>query len=82
MIVINNIVLTGHYKGFDNDYLLLENDWIEKHQIFKVIIDNRLKDTISNSLKNDEAIGIKGYLELDETQQLVIKATKITFLSN
>lgn len=80
--MINNIVLTGHYKGFDNDYLLLENDWIEKHQIFKVIIDNRLKDTISNSLKNDEAIGIKGYLELDETQQLVIKATKITFLSN
>lgn len=80
--MINNIVLTGHYKGFDNDYLLLENDWIEKHQIFKVIIDNRLKDTISNSLKNDEAIGIKGYLELDETQQIVIKAIKITFLSN
>lgn len=80
--MINNIVLTGHYKGFDNDYLLLENDWIEKHQIFKVIIDNRLKNTISNSLKNDEAIGIKGYLELDETQQIVIKAIKITFLSN
>ena len=50
--MINNIVLTGHYKGFDNDYLLLENDWIEKQQIFKVIIDNRLKDTISNNVQN------------------------------
>lgn len=80
--MINYIVITGHYRGFNNNNLLLKTGEIEKQQIFKVLINEKLKDTISNKLKTDDIVGIKGYLELDKTQQIVIKATKITFLSN
>ena len=80
--MINYVVITGHYKGFNNSNLLLGTGKIGNQQIFKVTINEQLKDAISNNLKNDDIVGIKGYLELDKTQQIIIKATKITFLSN
>lgn len=81
--MINNVILAGHFKGFsDNNKLLLKMENLENHQIIKIDITNGLKDKIANFIKENDFVGIKGYIELDNIHNIIIIATKITFLSN
>ena len=80
--MINNIILTGHFKGFsDNDKLLLEIEVFENHQIVKIDVASDLKEKILNYIKKDDIVAIKGYIGLDSTNNIIIVATKVTFLS-
>ena len=80
--MINNVILTGHFKGFDNDdKLLLEIDSVNNYQNVKIDIESGLKDKIVNFIKKDDIVAIKGYIGLDSTNNIIIIATKITFLS-
>ena len=80
--MINNVILTGHFKGFsDNDKLLLKIESFENHQIVKIDVASDLKEKILNYIKKDDIVAIKGYIGLDSTNNIIIVATKITFLS-
>ena len=37
---------------------------------------------IDNYIKENDLIGIKGYIEVDDLHRIIIIATKITFISN
>ena len=81
--MINNVILTGRFKGFSNDNkLLLKMENLENHQIVKIDIADGLKDKIVEFIKENDVVGIKGYVELDNIHNIIIVATKITFLSN
>lgn len=81
--MINNVILTGHFKGFSNDNkILLKLDKLVNHQTVKINIANDLKGKIKEFIKDDDIVGIKGYIELDDNNSIIIVATKITFLSN
>lgn len=81
--MINNVILTGHFKGFSNDNkILLKLDKLVNHQTVKINIANDLKEKIKKFIKDDDIVGIKGYIELDDNNSIIIVATKITFLSS
>lgn len=81
--MINIVILTGHFKGFSNDNkILLKLDKLVNHQTVKIDITNNLKEKIEEFIKDDDIVGIKGYIELDDNNSIIIVATKITFLSN
>ena len=81
--MINNVILAGKFNGFDDENrILLKMESLENRQIIKVNIPNDLKDKIVNFIKENDVIGIKGYIELDDTHNIVIEATKISFISS
>lgn len=57
--MINNIVLTGYFIGFENDNLLLKIDSCENHQIVKILINKLIKKEIKKRFKVNNLIGIK-----------------------
>ena len=78
--MINNVILTGHFKGFcDNDKLLLEIETFENHQIVKIDVASELKEKILNFIKEDDIVAIKGYIGPDNTDNIIIVANRITF---
>ena len=80
--MVNNVILTGNFKGFsDDNKILLKLETLENHQIVKIDIVDNLKDKIAELIKKDDVIGIKGHIELDNVHNIIIVATKITFLS-
>lgn len=79
--MINNIVLTGYFIGFENDNLLLKIDSCENHQIVKILINKLIRKEIKKRFKVNNLIGIKGYIEIDDNNKAII-ATNISFLSN
>ena len=81
--MINNVILTGRFKGFNDDnQLLLKIENLENHQIVKIDITSDLKDKIVDFIKEEGIVGIKGYIELNSVNEIIIVANKITFLSN
>ena len=81
--MINNVILTGHFKGFsDDNKLLLKMENLENHKIVKIDIADGLKDKIVEFIRENDVVGIKGYVELDSIRNIIIVATKITFLSS
>lgn len=81
--MINNVILTGRFKGFNDDnQLLLKIENLENHQIVKIDITSDLKDKIVDFIKEEDIVGIKGYIELNSVNEIIIVANKITFLSN
>ena len=81
--MINNVILTGRFKGFNDDnQLLLKIENLENHQIVKIDITSDLKDKIVDFIKEEGIVGIKGYIELNSVNGIIIVANKITFLSN
>lgn len=81
--MVNNVILTGHFKGFNkNNKLLLEMDALETHQIVKIDIVDGLKNKIEEFIRKNDIVGIKGYIKLDDAHNIIIVATKITFLSS
>lgn len=79
--MINNIVLTGYFIGFENDNLLLKIDSCENHQIVKILINKLIRNEIKKKFKVNDLIGIKGYIGIDDNKAIII-ATNISFLSN
>ena len=80
--MINNVILTGRFKGFsDNYHLLLKMENLENHKIVKIDISSDLKEKIADFVKEGDIVGIKGYIELDSVHKIIIVATRITFLS-
>lgn len=80
--MINNIVLTGYFIGFENDNLLLKIDSCENHQIVKILINKLIRKEIKKRFKVNNLIGIKGYIEINDNNKAIIIATNISFLSN
>ena len=80
--MINNVILAGRFKGFsDNYHLLLKIESLENHKIVKIDISSDLKEKITDFVKEDDIVGIKGYIELDSVHKIIVVATRITFLS-
>lgn len=81
--MINNVVLTGRFMGFNNDNdLLLKVDGLQNHQIVKIDISKELKVKLCEFVEENDIIGIKGYIELNSISNIKIIASKITFLSD
>ncbi len=80
--MINNIVLTGYFIGFENDNLLLKIDSCENHQIVKILINKLIRKEIKKRIKVNDLIGIKGYIGIDDNNKAIIITTNISFLSN
>lgn len=80
--MINNVVITGHFKIIKNNELFLKFEESGKHQLIKINIPKDLQEELSKYIVEDDIIGIKGYLEVDDLQQIKVVATKITFLSS
>ena len=63
--MINNVILAGKFNGFDDENrILLKMESLENRQNINLNIPNDLKDKIVNSIKENDVIGIKGYIEL------------------
>lgn len=78
----NTIILTGNYNGFDkNGKLLIKLERLKNNQIVKITIDDTLKNKITNFIRNNDVIGIVGNIELDKMNNIIIVATKVTFMS-
>lgn len=81
--MINNVILAGRFNGFDGDNkILLKMESLENHQIGKINIPYDLKDKIVNFIKENDVIGVKGYVEIDNIHNIIIVATKISFISS
>lgn len=81
--MINNVILTGCFKGFsDNYHLLLKMENLENQKIVKIDISSDLKEKIADFVKENDIVDIKGYIEFDSVHEIIIVATRITFLSN
>ena len=80
--MINNVVITGHFKEIKNNELFLNFEELEKHQLIGINIPKGLREELSKYIMEDDIIGIKGYLKVNDLQQIKIIATKITFLSS
>ena len=74
----NSILLTGIYKGINNDKLLLEISVNSNNKIINLKISNGLKKQILDFVKSDINIGVKGYIDFSD--ELVLVATKIFLL--
>lgn len=80
--MVNSVVISGCYKGIENDELLLKVEGLENHQIVRIYVSKGLQDQITKHIKENDLIGIKGYIELDDVHRIIVVATKITFLSS
>ena len=74
----NSILLTGIYKGINNDKLLIEISINSNNKIINLKISNGLKKQILDFVKSNTNIGVKGYIDFSE--ELVLVATKIFLL--
>jgi len=80
--MVNNVILTGYFKGFsDDNKILLKWETLENHQSVKIDIADSLKDKIAEFIREDDIVGIKGYIELDSVHSIIIVATRVAFLS-
>lgn len=81
--MINGVVLTGRFFGFNDDgKLLLKVENLQNRQIVKIDISEDTKTKICKFINEKDIIGIKGYIELDDISNIIIIASKITFLSD
>lgn len=79
--MVNSIVISGRYKGIENDELLLKVESLENHQIVRISISKEFQKELNKRINENDLIGIKGYIEIDNLHRIIIVATKITFLS-
>ena len=61
--------------------------WLVGPESTKKILDIDSKEVLIGSpkdlgIKENDLIGIKGYIEVDDLHRIIIIATKITFISN
>ena len=79
---VNSVIISGCFKGIENEELLLKVEGLENHQIVRINISKGFQKELDNYIKENDLIGIKGYIEVDDLHRIIIIATKITFISN
>lgn len=79
--MVNSVVICGRYKGIENDELLLKVEDLENHQIVRINVSKEFQKELNKCIKENDLIGIKGYIEIDDLHRIIIIATKIIFLS-
>ena len=80
--IVNSVVISGCFKGIENEELLLKVEGLENHQIVRINISKDFQKELDNYIKENDLIGIKGYIEVDVLHRIIIIVTKITFISN
>lgn len=71
--MINSIVLSGRFYGFNDDgKLLLKVDGLQNHQVVRIEITEELKAKLCEFVKEKDMIGVKGYIKLDEIRNIII----------
>ena len=80
--MVNSVVISGCFKYIQNKELLLKVEGLENHQIIRINISKGFQKELDNYIKENDLIGIKGYIEVDDLHRIIIIATKITFISN
>ena len=78
--MVNSVVISGCFKGIENKELLLKVEVLENHQIVRINISKGFQKELDNYIKENDLIGIKGYIEVDDLDRIIIIATKITFI--
>ena len=78
--MVNSVVISGCFKGIENEELLLKVEGLENHQIVRINISKGFQKELDNYIKENDLIGIKGYIEVDDLHRIIIIATKITFI--
>lgn len=71
--MVNDVIISGNYLEFNKNVLLLKIDDSEVHKIIKININETL-------IEEDDKIGIKGYLDIDKNQSIIIVATKLIII--
>lgn len=80
--MVNSVVISGCFKCIENKELLLKVEGLENYQIIRINISKCFQKELDNYIKENDLIGIKGYIEGDDLHKIIIIATKITFISN
>ncbi len=80
--MVNSVVISGCFKGIEDEELLLKVEGLENHQIVRINISKGFQKELNNYIKENDLISIKGYIEIDDLHRIIIVATKITFLSS
>ena len=81
MFLINTVILSGTYKGFDDvGLLLLEISINNSIYILKINISKILKKRFLEYINNNIKIGVKGNISLNKNNEVIIVATKIFLL--
>lgn len=80
--MVNSVVISGCFKGIEDEELLLKVECLEKHQIFRINILKDFQKELNSYIKENDLISIKGYIEIDDLHIIIIVATKIVFLSS
>ena len=78
--MVNDIIIAGNYIGFEDNVLLLKINNLNVSQIIRINIDKTLKMELEKHLKINDRIGIKGYIDIDKNQNIIIVATKIIII--
>jgi hypothetical protein len=80
--MINSVVITGRFKrSKNNNELLLKIEGLENHQIVTIKTNSALSDKTKEYIMENDLVGIKGYIEINDDNNIVIIASKVTFLS-
>lgn len=80
--MVNSVVISGCFKGIEDEELLLKVEGLEKHQIFRINILKGFQKELNSYIKENDLISIKVYIEIDDLHIIIIVATKIVFLSS
>lgn len=81
MFLINIVILSGTYKGFDDaGLLLLEISINNSINLLKINISKILKKRFLEYINNNTKIAVKGTVSLNKNNEVVIVANKIFFL--
>ena len=78
--MVNSVVISGCFKGIENEELLLKVEGLENHQIVRIKISKGFWKELDSYIKENNLIGIKGYIEVDDLHRIIIIATKIIFI--
>ena len=80
--MVNSVFISRCFKGIDGEELLLKVESLENRQIVRINISTGFQKELNDYIKENDLIGIKGYIEIDDLHRIIIVATKITFLSS
>ncbi len=62
--MVNSVVISGCFKGIENEELLLKVEGLENHQIVRINISKGFQKELDNYIKENDLIGIKVILKL------------------
>lgn len=79
MFDVNQFIIMGKYLKIDKSYLYIK---VADDQMLKLFITNGLKEKLIEFCSINETIAIKGVITSNNKYNAILKATKISFISN